>query len=58
MTTDNKGRLSNVIDKLRESNRELQMLIEDINEPEMELLCSIYEAIEDEIATLDACIKS
>jgi hypothetical protein len=34
------------------------MLIEDINEPEMELLCSIYEAIEDEIATLDACIKS
>lgn len=58
LTPEKKERLKSIVDEIREGNKKLSVFIDDTDEPEMFLLTSIYEAIEDEIATLDSCTSS
>lgn len=58
LTPEKKDRLKSIVDEIREGNKKLSLFIDDTDEPEMFLLTSIYEAIEDEIATLDSCTSS
>ncbi len=58
LTVEKKDRLKSIVEEIREGNRKLSLFIDETNEPEMFLLTSIYEAIEDEIATLDSCTSS
>jgi hypothetical protein len=58
LTPQKKERLKSIVDDIREGNKKLSIFIDETDEPEMFLLTSIYEAIEDEIATLDSCTCS
>jgi len=58
LTVEKKERLKSIVDEIREGNKKLSLFIDETDEPEMFLLTSIYEAIEDEIATLDSCTSS
>jgi hypothetical protein len=58
LTPETKERLKTIAEEIREGNRKLSILIDEVDEPEMVIFTSIFEAIEDELSTIDSCINS
>lgn len=58
LTIETKERLKSIADEIREGNKKLSIFISEMEDPEVFLLSSIYEAIEDELSTLDSCTNS
>jgi hypothetical protein len=58
LTVGSKERLKSIADEIREGNKKLSIFISEMEDPEVFLLSSIYEAIEDELSTLDSCTNS
>lgn len=56
---EKKQRLEDIIKKMRANNLELSNFLVSIgSEPEANVLHCSYEAIEDELSTLETCVKS